>query len=65
MRDDGVEQTRLFKLAAQLGEHRIEFEVPAQQFAGMNWVSEKLGAQAVVFAGFGTWHQHRDPTVLW
>ena len=53
-RDDGTESTRAFEIEARLGERSRTFMVPAAQFGGMRWVTEQLGAQAVVYAGLGT-----------
>ena len=53
-RDDGAESTRAFEIEARLGERLRTFMVPASQFGGMRWVTEQLGAQAVVYAGQAT-----------
>jgi hypothetical protein len=53
IRDDGSETTRRFEIETQLSGQRAVVEVPASQFAGMNWVHENLGAQAIVSPGIG------------
>jgi hypothetical protein len=53
-RDDGAESTRAFEIEARVGERSFTFVVSAAQFAGMRWVTEHLGARAVVYAGQGT-----------
>lgn len=51
-RDDGSgEVTRAFDMEAVLGERQRRFTIPASQFAGMGWVTEHLGAGAIVYPG--------------
>lgn len=52
--DDGAETHRLFELEATLRGRTTQFAVPAAQFAAMGWVSEHLGAGAVVYPGTAT-----------
>jgi hypothetical protein len=52
--DDGAEQRRHFVIQGLRNGRHQTIRVPAQQFAPMNWVSERLGAGAIVFPGFGT-----------
>jgi hypothetical protein len=49
--DDGVETRLRFTLTAQLQGKTHRFEIPAAQFAGMRWVTEHLGATAIVMPG--------------
>lgn len=51
-RDDGAEVRRSFEIEARHHKRVYRFEVSAPRFAGMNWVTEKLGATAVLSAGF-------------
>jgi hypothetical protein len=51
--DDGAEEQRQFLLEATLGEHVVPVPIPAQQFAGMGWVAERLGAGAILVPGQG------------
>ena len=53
IRDDGSETTRKFEIETHLSVQQVVLEVPASQFAGMNWVHENLGAQAIVSPGIG------------
>jgi len=51
-RDDGVEVTRHYEIAATLGERPYQFEIGANQFRNVaGWVAEKLGAGAIVEPG--------------
>jgi hypothetical protein len=50
--DDGLEAQRILRITASLGSRERTFDVPASQFAGMNWPVAHLGADAVVFPGF-------------
>lgn len=50
--DDGVETRRAFEIEARLGDSYRRFKLPAPRFAGMAWVVEHLGAQALIFPGF-------------
>jgi hypothetical protein len=51
VRDDGVEQSRVFEIEATLRGRTSRFTVPVAQFGGMSWVLRYLGAGAVVHAG--------------
>ncbi|HZA24274.1 MAG TPA: DUF927 domain-containing protein, partial [Dehalococcoidia bacterium] len=53
LRDDGVEVQRTYEIAATLNDQTLHFSAPASHFSSMGWVSEHLGAQAIVFPGFG------------
>jgi hypothetical protein len=47
--DDGVEATHTFEIEAKINGQTSTFPVPSAQFGSMNWVLEKLGAEAVVY----------------
>jgi hypothetical protein len=47
--DDGVEERKLFRLLAELGERRFEFEIPAQEFEDLRWPTTHVGAGATLF----------------
>src|ERR671910_2878513 len=51
--DDGAEVRRYFEIEADLNGRRTDFTVPSGQFTGMGWVTEHLGAGAIVYPGFG------------
>jgi hypothetical protein len=51
--DDGADTKRFFELEAQLGEQTFTFKIPVNQFVGMNWAIEHLGATALVYPGMG------------
>lgn len=50
--DDGVEERRVYRLEAVRGQRSTVVDVPASQFPGMGWISEQLGASAIVSPGF-------------
>ena len=50
-RDDGAETRKRFALAAMLKGQTYHLDIPEAQFAGMSWVTEHLGAQAIVMPG--------------
>jgi Domain of unknown function (DUF3854)/Domain of unknown function (DUF927) len=50
-RDDGAETTREFEVKVSLQDHSFRFIMPAAHFPAMNWPTEHLGAQAIVYAG--------------
>ena len=52
-RDDGVETTRHYEIAATLGKRPFRFTVPAARFTNLSWVAENMGANAVVAPGQG------------
>jgi uncharacterized protein DUF927 len=52
--DDGAESRRRFEIEATLNGRTTLFAVPAARFGGLNWVTEHLGAEAVLYPGFGT-----------
>jgi hypothetical protein len=51
-KDDGAEVKRHFEIEAHLAERHARFNVPAAKFASMGWVTEHLGALAIVYPGF-------------
>ena len=50
--DDGLETRHLFEIEAKLGNQTRRFTVPASQFNSLSWVTDKLGAAALVYSGF-------------
>ena len=63
-RDDGVDATREFEIEARLGGQTRRLVVAAAQFASMKWVTEQLGARAVIAAGMGIKDQVREAIQL-
>ncbi|MCA9423090.1 MAG: hypothetical protein KC592_18875, partial [Nitrospira sp.] len=51
--DDGADTKRLFELEAQLEGKPHTFRIPVNQFSGMSWPIEHLGATALVYPGMG------------
>ena len=49
--DDGAETKMLFAITASLDGRTFHFSIPASQYAGMSWVTEYLGAEAIIFPG--------------
>jgi hypothetical protein len=52
--DDGADTRLSLEIEAAQSSRTFRFNVPASQFASMNWAMEKLGAGAVIFPGSGT-----------
>lgn len=52
--DDGVDVRRVFEIATYIKERAKSFRVQAEKFNAMNWVTEQLGASAIVYPGAGT-----------
>jgi hypothetical protein len=50
--DNGVDTTRVFEIRAKVGGSTSHFDIPANRFHSMNWVTEHLGSKAIVYAGF-------------
>jgi hypothetical protein len=63
-RDDGVDSIREFEIEAQLGGQTRRLLVAATQFASMRWVTERLGARAVIASGMGIKDQVREAIQL-
>src|SRR6266849_4281059 len=63
-RDDGVDSTREFQIEARLGGQTRRLMVAAGQFASLKWVTEQLGARAVIAAGMGIKDQVREAIQL-
>ena len=57
--DDGTEHRRLYEIEARINGRTHRFMVPAMNFAGMSWVTEQLGATALLYPGFGSKDQAR------
>ncbi|MCC7169648.1 MAG: DUF3854 domain-containing protein [Planctomycetes bacterium] len=51
--DDGVEVQRAFRICASWQGGSATVTVPVREFDAMNWVTEHLGASAIVYAGMG------------
>jgi uncharacterized protein DUF3854 len=51
--DDGAEVRHFLELVVDMNGQLSQFSIPAAQFRAMGWVTERLGAKAVVFPGFG------------
>jgi hypothetical protein len=49
--DNGAEVPHLFELEARRNGHTVRFKVPAAHFPSMGWVTEHLGATAMVMPG--------------
>jgi hypothetical protein len=49
--DDGVEQIREFMIEAKVNGREIAFSVSASEYAGMTWVTQHLGASALMYPG--------------
>jgi hypothetical protein len=49
--DDGAERWHQWQIEAYLYGRKFTFDVHASQFSSMNWVSEHIGARAVLNAG--------------
>ena len=47
--DDGVETTCEFEIAAELMGRKLQFTIPASEFASMDWPIERLGAGAITY----------------
>ncbi len=62
--DDGAEERRRFEIEAELNGRRSVFTVPAEQFSGMTWPTEHLGARAVLYPGSSTRDHARAATQL-
>ena len=63
-RDDGVDSTREFEIEARLGGQTRRLVVAAAHFASLKWVTEQLGARAVIAAGMGVKDQVREAIQL-
>jgi hypothetical protein len=50
---DGVDSTRVFTIEVKLGGHSHTFDIPAAEFAVMHWATQHLGADAIIYSGFG------------
>jgi hypothetical protein len=49
--DDGVETTLAWNMEGERVGRRREFSIPASAFPGMGWVTEQMGAAALVYPG--------------
>lgn len=50
--DDGAEITRLFEMEAKLKGLPYKYAVNSSDFAGLSWVYDQLGPEAIVYPGF-------------
>jgi hypothetical protein len=50
-RDDGTERETAFEIEAAQGGRSETFTIPAGRFGAMNWPTEHLGAEAIVYPG--------------
>ncbi len=50
--DDGAEQRSAFEIEATLHGRTSRFSIPADRFAGLTWVTERLGPSAIFYPGF-------------
>jgi len=53
-KDDGIETQRLFEIEARLGDKCMRKPIAAERFASLGWVTEMLGAQAIIYPGQAT-----------
>ena len=51
LEDDAVEQRHVFELEATFRGQTHHFVIPADRFAGLSWVLDHLGAEAVIYPG--------------
>ncbi len=65
-RDDGLEASRFFKVQGRscTGAHLSEIEVPAANFAGLNWVVGEWGMRAIIGAGMNAKDKLREAIQL-
>ncbi len=54
--DNGVEQRRLLDIEGSVGTRARRFQLTALEFTTMNWPTERLGSDAVTYAGMGRDH---------
>jgi hypothetical protein len=47
--DDGVETRYEFEIAAELLGRKLQFTIPASDFAGMDWTIPRMGAAAITY----------------
>src|SRR5262249_41701384 len=53
-KDDGIETQRLFEIEARLGDKCVRKLIAAERFASLMWVTDLLGAQAIIYPGQAT-----------
>jgi hypothetical protein len=58
--DDGVEVSRQLEIELRIRDAQKKIVIPARDFANLNWVIEKGGAQARIYAGTGNKDRFRD-----
>lgn len=52
--DDGAEVRRVFEIQSYLNERIKTFRVASDKYTSMNWVTEHMGAAAILYPGTGT-----------
>lgn len=60
--DDGEQQRHHFGVEAALGGRTVAFTLSAAEFSRMGWVLNKLGPQAIIYAGQ---QQHARAAIQW
>lgn len=50
--DDGLDQRRFFEIEGAVRDRKSCFRVSAQEFDRLDWVLQKLGAEAVIWPGY-------------
>lgn len=51
--DDGAEVRTRFDIEGRCNGRAESFSIPAATYSSMNWPAEKIGSDAIIFAGFG------------
>ncbi len=64
LEDDGVESTRFLCIEALVGGERRTVRVRASQFPALGWVTDLLGPNAILSAGFGCRERLREAIQL-
>jgi hypothetical protein len=59
-RDDGAESVQEFEIEAIINGQAQKVNIPSAQFNSMNWVTDKLGAGAIIAAGYGSKDRARE-----
>ena len=49
--DDDAQLRRQLKVEAEVGEQKVAFVIPTEEFSRMAWVLNRLGARAIVYPG--------------
>jgi hypothetical protein len=59
-KDDGVESSRDFEIELRVGNVTKTAVIPARELSSFNWLAEKFGSQAGIYAGNGIKDRVRD-----